>query len=225
MKSAPATWLDASSVVQQLSEQVILYDLSQIRGTRAILSRIPESASGVYAWYRRFDLHPDAIQDPEVFESALLKEIYKPHFATREARLPPSTKLTVEAETTFSKQEVLHQLSQDISFRQIVCMLLQNSLLFQQPLYIGRAKNIQRRIRSHLSQESSLRKRPASSNHDLDQCKLLVIITTESLEDHYDSSLNLEDEEEQELPKEDSEKLIEDILSRLFLPSFTIRYG
>jgi hypothetical protein len=30
---------------------------------------------------------------------------------------------------------------------------------------------------------------------------------------------------ESELPEEESEQLVEDILSRLFLPSFTLRYG
>ena len=46
------SWLYNNDVVQRLGENAFLYDLSKIRGVAAILSRIPDNMSGVYAWYR-----------------------------------------------------------------------------------------------------------------------------------------------------------------------------
>ncbi|WP_282440278.1 hypothetical protein [Brasilonema sp. UFV-L1] len=39
-------WLYGNDAVQQLSENVVLYDLAQIRGNSAILSRIPDNIEG-----------------------------------------------------------------------------------------------------------------------------------------------------------------------------------
>ncbi len=65
-------WLHENNAVQQLSDKVILYDLDRIRGTKALLNRIPDHLSGVYAWYRCFTLNAEARNDPEVFLSSIL---------------------------------------------------------------------------------------------------------------------------------------------------------
>jgi hypothetical protein len=41
------SWLYGNDVVQKLGENAFLYDLSKIRGTSAILNRIPDNMSGV----------------------------------------------------------------------------------------------------------------------------------------------------------------------------------
>ncbi|YAF94968.1 MAG: hypothetical protein AB3A66_20640 [Nodularia sp. CChRGM 3473] len=41
-------WLYGSDAVQQLSENVVLYDLAQMRGNSAVLNRIPDNIGGVY---------------------------------------------------------------------------------------------------------------------------------------------------------------------------------
>ena len=235
------SWLYGNEVVQRLGENAFLYDLSKMRGTTAILNRIPDNMNGVYAWYRNFRIDASAIDNPDVFISSILQELYKPHCVTRETRLPPSHRLIVKPETILSqrKQEALKQHSIDSNFRELLITLLNNCLLFQQPLYIGKASNgnLRNRIRNHLSVESVLRERLKEAAHDIEQCRLLIVGSSENLnndaleniETEDDESdflqLNPEDDNESEFSQLEPEILIEDILSRLFLPSFTVNYG
>ncbi|MHC5729942.1 MAG: GIY-YIG nuclease family protein, partial [Nostoc sp.] len=116
-------WLYGSDAVQQLSENVVLYDLAQIRGNSAVLSRIPDNIGGVYAWYRRFEIDANAINDPEVFVDYILGELCKEHSAPRETKLPPAHRIKLEAETSFSKELLLKELAADSSFRQLLFLL------------------------------------------------------------------------------------------------------
>ena len=223
-------WLYGSDAVQQLSENVVLYDLAQMRGNSAVLSRIPDNMGGVYAWYRRFEIDANSINDPQVFANYILEELCKEHSAPRETKLPPAHKIKLQAETSFSKELLLKELAADSSFRQLLFMLLNNSLIFQQPLYIGKATNLYSRIRSHIREGSILRDRLADAGHKINRCRLLIIHTsynTNTVPDSVDEDDELDNqiEEDYEFSKLASDKLIEDILSRLFLPSFTLRYG
>ncbi|MBE8968156.1 GIY-YIG nuclease family protein [Nostocales cyanobacterium LEGE 12452] len=223
-------WLYGSDAVQQLSENVVLYDLAQMRGNSAVLSRIPDNIGGVYAWYRRFEIDANAINDPQVFANYILEELCKEHSAPRETKLPPAHKIKLQAETSFSKELLLKELAADSSFRQLLFMLLNNSLIFQQPLYIGKATNLYSRIRSHIREGSILRDRLADAGHKINRCRLLIIHTsynTNTVPDSLDEDDELDNqiEEDYEFSKLASDKLVEDILSRLFLPSFTLRYG
>ncbi|MBE8989712.1 GIY-YIG nuclease family protein [Nostoc sp. LEGE 12450] len=223
-------WLYGSDAVQQLSENVVLYDLAQMRGNSAVLSRIPDNIGGVYAWYRRFEIDANAINDPQVFANYILEELCKEHSAPRETKLPPAHKIKLQAETSFSKELLLKELAADSSFRQLLFMLLNNSLIFQQPLYIGKATNLYSRIRSHIREGSILRDRLADAGHKINRCRLLIIHTsynTNTVPDSVDEDDELDNqiEEDYEFSKLASDKLVEDILSRLFLPSFTLRYG
>ncbi|MEH2463929.1 GIY-YIG nuclease family protein [Nostoc sp.] len=223
-------WLYGSDAVQQLSESVVLYDLAQMRGNSAVLNRIPDNIGGVYAWYRRFEIDANAINDPQAFTNYILEELCKEHSAPRETKLPPAHKIKLLAETSFSKELLLKELAADSSFRQLLFMLLNNSLIFQQPLYIGKATNLYSRIRSHIREGSILRDRLADAGHKINRCRLLIIHTsynTNTVPDNVDEDDKLDNqiEEDYEFSKLASDKLIEDILSRLFLPSFTLRYG
>ncbi len=225
------TWLHGNSAVHQLSENAVLYDLSQMRGNVSILSRIPNNIGGVYAWYRRFEIEPNAVNDPDIFVNYILRELNKAHSASKETRLPPIHKIRLEPDTCFSKELLLKELATDSSFRELLFMLLSNSLIFQQPLYIGKAKNLYSRIRSHLSEGSILRERLATAGHKINRCRLLIIHTSYSNSSivpddmNEDNDSDTESNEESEYSELATEKLVEDILSRLFLPSFTIRYG
>lgn len=225
------TWLHGNDAVQQLSENVVLYDLAQMRGTSALLNRIPEHISGVYVWYRRFELALNARHDTEVFIASILDELRKAHCAPKQTRLPPSHRIILQSENSFNQEPVLKEFAADSSFRQLILMLLDNSLLFQQPLYIGKANNLHSRICSHLHEGGILRERLGAAGHNINRCRLLLILTsynTSSIapdipdgEDEVDNQVS-EDCEFSELA---SERLVEDILSRLFTPSFTLRYG
>ena len=213
--------------MQRLGENAFLYDLSRICGVSAILSRIPDNMSGVYAWYRNFKIDAAAQNNPETFVSNILHELYKPHCITRETRLPPSHRLIIKPETVLSdrKKEALDYYANNSDFRELLLTLLNNSLLFQQPLYIGKAVNLRSRISSHLSVESVLRERLKNAGHNLEQCRLLILCSLEN--DNYCPSVENSEMEEDESNFSclEPEALIEDILSRLFLPSFTINYG
>lgn len=111
-------------------------------------------------------------------------------------------------------------------------MLLDNALLFQQPLYIGKATDLYLRIRNHLGEGSILRERLRIAGHNIDRCRLLIVRTsddsssfaTETIDEDECGSEFFE-ESDSEFSEVDLENLLEDILSRLFLPSFTLRYG
>jgi hypothetical protein len=227
-------WLDQDSPVKELSEQVFLYNLAQMRGTEAVLSRIPKNKGGVYAWYRHFHLDANLQEDPDLFVNFILKELDKEHCAPRETRLPPAHKVTLQADTSFTKESILQDLSLEPAFRKLMLMLLRNSLIFQQPLYIGKATCLYSRIDTHLRDGSILCDRLAKSGHNINQCRLLVIhtsdyssnIMTDSIDEN-DDSINEDDSnsEDIEFSETPSERLVEDILSRLFIPSFSLRYG
>ena len=215
-------WLYDDKPVQEIGNDVFLYNLSRIRGVDSVISRIPERWSGVYVWYRSF--MPDAAlaEDSESFFTFILEEIYKKHCSVREASLPPSYGIMLKPQTSFPKEDLLKQLSSDKPFRELVLGLLDNSIIFQQPLYIGKSENLSNRIKNHLKETSTLRLRLQEAGHEIDLCKLLLIKTGEN---HLPLSSNESGDSDSELPDIESEQLIEDILSRLFLPSFTLRYG
>ena len=221
------SWLYENNVFQKLGENAFLYDLSKIRGIPAILNRIPDNMPGVYAWYRNFNIDSTANNNPETFVSNILHELYKSHCVTRETRLPPSHRLIVKPETILSqrKQEALKYYADNSDFRELLITLLNNCLLFQQPLYIGKASNLKTRISNHLGVESMLRKRLENAEHDLEECRLLLLFCSEDTNYSTLESITIEEDGDCEVSHIEPETLIEDILSRLFLPSFTIKYG
>jgi|SRR5919199_6646259 hypothetical protein len=215
-------WLYTNNAVQEISDNVILYDLSKIRGINAILSRIPQNLNGIYVWYRRFSFDKSAFDDPEVFVTAVLSEICKEHCIEREGHIPPIYRVLLQPYTSFHKEDSLRRLASNEAFRQLILTLLENSILFQQPMYIGKATNLHNRIRSHLREGSKLRERFDLAGHNIDQCRLLLVGMPPQLSNQY----NQQDSDfEPEFPELESEQLVEDILSRLFLPSFTLKYG
>lgn len=216
--------------MQWLDEHLILYDLAQIRGTDALLEHIPENYGGVYGFYRRFEYDALVANDPEAFVSYVMTELQKKHSVAREAKLPPAYRVSLTAETIFSKIDDLRTLASDAGFRSIVLMLLDHSMLFQQPLYIGKAGNLHSRVKGHLRQTSSLRHRLKDAGHNIDQCRLLLFLMHQNEQEAMPSSSNDEtdmgeDEYSSDSDEPDSDMLVEDILSRLFLPTFTVRYG
>ena len=208
----------------KLDDDVVLLNLAQMSGTDALLGRIRSDFGGIYAWYRRFDVDKTILNDPEKFVSYILQELQKKHCVDRESRLAPAHRITLSADSIFQKQDELKIWAKNPMFRQLLLNLLENAMLFQQPLYIGKAVNLHRRIFNHLQPDSDLRNRLADAGHDIDKCRLLLLYVPAELAkiEKASGSEEADDSEEAQLP---SELLIEDILSRLFLPTFTIRYG
>lgn len=209
---------------QKLDEDIVLFNLAQMSGNDALLGRIRNDFGGVYAWYRRFEIDEAIINDPEKFIAYVLQELQKRHCVEREARLAPAHRITLSADSSFLKEDELKIWAKNPMFRRLLLNLLENAMLFQQPLYIGKAVNLYKRIFNHLQPDSNLRSRLADAGHNIDKCRLLLLYIPAELSkiEKAGETEESDDSEEAQLP---SELLIEDILSRLFLPTFTIRYG
>ena len=89
--------------------------------------------------------------------------------------------------------------------------LLNLGVLLQAPLYIGKSKNVKKRMETHLSDDSPLSLRLAEHNLNISDTALLVI--------PMDGDINLN------LDNMDDELLYEELFSRLFNPTFNLRIG
>lgn len=216
--------------VAQLGEGLFVLDLRRLKGgASAIKRRIPSKTPGIYAWYRGFSLPSSDDASPEDFARSLILAATSAHCADREARLPPSLKVLLQPHQAMSekKQRAVVAYCRSLSFRRLITQLLEMAILFQQPLYVGKAASLADRIEQHLSPRSPLRQRLDGAGISLDSTKLLFLTLDESefsdlavidpadvLDDDIDTS--------SELPLE---LVMEEVFSRLFHPSFTLRYG
>lgn len=223
-------------IVSELGENILLYQLAFARSSDSLLQRIPSDWGGVYAWYRHFSITKDLSNDPSLFFEFMVSELTKDHCVPRSSKILPAYKVCLSSDNSnFPKLKLLEKLSKERNFRESILEILEKSILFQHPFYVGKANNFKVRIRSHLNLDSPLRTRLNQAGHDLGKAKLLLIRDKEcdksevsyhtdndDLSDDFESADILDDTsslEDKEL------ELIEDILSRLFLPSFTVRYG
>jgi hypothetical protein len=177
-------------------------------GVRPILDKLP-SAPGVYAWFKTF-LPPDpASSSGAEFCDYLVTQTSLPHFLSRKSGIPPLYAITLESKRSFSRQKLptLRALCEQEAFRELVARLLTtHSILFQQPLYIGKADSLRSRIADHLHRRTDLQQRLEKIGVPLLQCTL-VFLETPAFSD-IDSNLSFEE-----------------LLSKLFYPPFTARYG
>ena len=215
------------NIVSDMGENIFLYQLAFLRSTESLLKRIPSGLGGVYAWYRHFNITQALSDDSSLFFKFMLSELSKDHCVSRSSKILPAYKISLCSDNgSFPKLKLLEKLSEEKEFRDSILEILNRSLLFQQPFYIGKTNNFKSRIKSHLNLDSPLRVRLYEAGHDLGKAKLLLIgdkeytqIKTFPNDDDISSEFDSEQLQDKEL------ELIEDILSRLFLPSFTIRYG
>lgn len=176
-------------------------------GTAAAIERIPLYTAGIYAWYHSFD-YPD---NPEAFYEKLMEDVSRKKFIDRTATVPPHLAVTIASHATFSdaKKEPLKTALQSEAFRSDLKQALAYSVLFQTPLYIGKASDLRQRIQQHMEPDSPLRLRLHSVGIDIKKCTLVFIPTAATLNS---------------VPTE-LEFIYEEIFSRLFNPHFTIKYG
>jgi hypothetical protein len=226
----------ASGPVTQFADDLFMIDLRKLRGgPEAVLSRIPKDTPGVYAWYRSIVLPDSETTSAEAFAQAVVTAATAPHCAERGARLPPAHEILLRPFQVVSarKQKALVAYCRSPAFRRMLAQLMEMAILFQQPLYVGKAQNLIERIEQHLAPRSELRNRLDEASIDIDAAKLLVLTLEPSLYEglpdvaltdvvEADEATSASSEPDQQLPLE---LVMEEVLSRLFLPSFTIRYG
>ncbi|MBX7132907.1 MAG: hypothetical protein K1X67_09550 [Fimbriimonadaceae bacterium] len=221
------------SPIQIIDGRIVLLELSELSGGReTVLTRLPREG-GIYAWYRKISLGSEGLE-PEAYADRIDQMIRSKHFADRSAVLAPTHRVTLSSQAALSpsKRAVLSRIAGEPEFRQTLDAVLQHAVLFSRPLYIGKAGSIRDRIDQHLSPQSVLRARFASAGIAIDTCTLLYVpvpslsSTTESTALRDDEAPPDEgDESDAAVDELDSNAIVEDVLSRLFHPAFTIRYG
>jgi hypothetical protein len=204
-------------------------------GSLAAVDYIPKDTRGFYAWFRSYD-YPE---DPELFVERLLQDISAPKFAPRRGFVSPYHQVEIASggDMTQSRKDALKRAIRDPEFFASLRAGLFHSILFQSPLYVGKAINLRKRISTHLSASSPLRERLACVGLNLDHCLLLIFPHNADdgdcdLSPSYEVGIENDeienDEIEEDLSPEhslDHEVLLEEVFSRLFSPQFTLRIG
>tara|TARA_R100000027_G_scaffold163_1_gene173 strand:- start:21430 stop:22044 length:615 start_codon:yes stop_codon:yes gene_type:complete len=204
--------MDLQSPIVRFKEPLNAYILHFSRfplGIADAVSRIPSNQAGIYFWFRAFN-YPN---QREGFSNALKKDLDSPKFPTRTGQVKPYFEVSIGSSSGISKgksNQLDKALKQD-TFRDHLRNLLNLSVIFQAPLYIGKSKDIRQRVESHLSEASILQDRLSQCNLDIEQTALLVMPMEEHIE------LGLDDF--------DDELLYEEIFSRLFNPLLNLRIG
>jgi len=190
-------------------------------GPRATLSRLPESPA-IYAWYSLIDcneLSRLSSENPEAFVEQVLMLTSTKHCSDRQGRIAPlySIVLRSDRELPSSKQDSLRAACMDSGFREELVSILEScSEQFQRPLYVGKARLLRTRISEHLGGRTELRERLQAAGIKLDRCRLFFVLPDIPVESTHGELIGDEDERLH---------LIEDVLSRIYQPSFTLRYG
>lgn len=198
-------------------EGSVLFDLTAFpSGPSAVLDRISEGQSGIYAWFRSFQFR----NEPSEFADDLLEAIRAPKFQSRTGDLVPYYEVSLKSKSYISsaKEEALKNALKDEKFLTAMRFSLQWSMLFQAPLYVGKSANLRGRIDQHLKNGSALRTRLSEVGIDIERTYLLLVPTPVPVKDLAEDDLNDEDAPAYEL-------LFEEVFSRLFNPAFTIRLG
>lgn len=197
-------------------------------GPLSAIDRIPENIAGTYAWFRSYHYS----EDPDQLYEQVMKDMFAQKFIKRSGPIKPFYEVTIESKSWFSdgKKEQLRNALLDPVFRRGLLEVLRGSILLQNPLYIGKSSDIKKRINSHLKIGSILRERFKSAMIDLERTQLLIIPNIITGEDFnsIDNITCCDDSDEtsyDEMPYDSSELLYEEIYSRLFNPSFTVRLG
>lgn len=198
------------SDVTRLADNIVVVNLRKLNGgANAAVSRVPP-ARGVYAWFEAYD-NLDPSLSGTAFSQRLVEMAERKHCLDRRGRIKPLYQVTLESMKTIPKNKKLSlsELCEDPNYRAEISSILTLSLLFQQPLYVGKAQDLRARISEHLDQTSKLRRRLELVGIKLENCFLLYA----TLRDDYESTIH------------SVELTTEDLLSRLFHPLFTERYG
>lgn len=214
----------------QVPEGGMLLNLRHFSGgSLTVLNYIPEGLRGFYAWFKSYD-YPE---NPDLFLEQLLQDIQATKFPPRSGIVAPyhQVQLSSTGDMPDGKKEALKSAIKDPQFLKTLKTGLQNALLFQSPLYIGKSFNLRKRIASHLSATSLLRARLSESGINIDRTLLFIfpIMDDEEHPTTQNPATTMEDEEGENLDSLDikmsSELLLEEIFSRLFLPHFALRIG
>lgn len=199
-------------LIERLSRDAVLIKASSIRGGSEAISKNFPNAPGIYVFYKDIERYSGvSVADH------LIGEVEASKFFPREGVVSPLFNVKVESLTRLTKRktDALKEFSKNIKFSESVDEIISLSILFQTPLYIGKAKDLKSRVRQHFDGDSDLKEVLASSGIDIRRTTILAIVSDED-------SVFFEEEKNTGI---EYENLMEDLLSRMFCPGFTRRYG
>jgi len=204
-------------------EGAVLFNLSSFSdGATSVIDRISEGLAGIYAWFRVYQLR----DSPEDFAEDILDAIRAPKFQSRTGDIAPYYEIALHSKSYIpeGKEKALRAALKNDDFRASMKHAMQWSMLFQAPLYVGKSSNLKSRVTQHLKSGSTLRSRLRVAGIDLDNTYLLLVPTPDQSHST-DIPLESEDDEGHSGNESSYELLFEEVFSRLFNPTFTIRLG
>ena len=139
----------------------------------------------------------------------VISESESAHMCARRGTIPPLFSVEISSQKSMSenKKTLLKKFISQKSFRLAIESAFEFREYYQQPLYIGKASNLKSRLCQHFKGETDFYKEMKLSGIDIFNTRIL---------------LNVIDGDE---CTEDMELTLEDLMSRIFTPSFTRRYG
>jgi hypothetical protein len=184
-------------------------DLSEIPGGLAAAGDKLPNAPGVYAFFRRIPALP--VSDKETFRETLLSTVGEHAAPDHDASIGPlhSMSLYSFSKLTETREAQLDTWLESDEFRRVVSKVFTKLPALQGPLYVGKARKLQNRIKQHFKPLSPLRKRLRQVGIPLDRCVLVYCLLDENMDTLTDEAL----------------VLIEDIITRVLRPGFVLRIG
>lgn len=178
-------------------------------GPLSATDRIPDKIPGIYAFYKTFN-YPTSQTG---FVDALYNDLNAPRFPSRSGAVKPYYNVTISSLVGYSngKAERISEALKNASFRENLQKTLNQALLLQAPLYVGKSNDLRRRITQHLESDSDLSIRLTAHGITQNRLALLLIPTSEH--------------EMCSMPTEKEEELFEEIFSRIFSPLLNLRLG
>lgn len=184
----------------------------EVPGIRAQLALVPESP-GLYVWRRDSGslaraLRTNAQNAPEGLRDLLCGQ----HTLKRMARIPPILEVELRSRRDNENQESFarklgSKTQTDSTLREALADLLELTAPIAPPLYVGRTKNLRRRIQEHLDGITQVSERLEEIGEDLNRCTLTVHVLNTTPEAQHIT------------------ELLERVAAHILLPTFSEKYG
>ena len=201
-------------------------------GVEAFVARVPDRP-GVYVWHQDHT-HLAKTDQPRELVRNLAQSISAPHCLPRRASLGPAFAVSLESSRALRKSGELEEALKGRAFKQSLQEILGLSMFLQAPLYVGKAsQSLRVRVRQHLDGSSGLRARLEEAEIVLRKCTVLFVesptsaLPPESKPGSDDALPHQGDHPGDDCPPPQprEELLLEELISKLFLPTFSQRYA